>query len=90
MSCFKEFEVEEKNGIKVGDTIKWSGNFINGYDEGVNKVIKVFYETMNDNDSFEIMRNIIWMRLDNNKIFIIDNGVKNFTTDRWKKLNVED
>jgi len=72
--------------IRIGDTIEWSGDYFDGYNddrthklkhlEGVNKIVDIF-----------IQYNELKMRLDNRKIF----SIKNIRTgeewdNNWKKL----
>jgi hypothetical protein len=72
--------------LYIGDDIKWSGEYFDGYDidrnmknkhqEGINKIIKFF-----------IQNNELMMRLDNRKIFSIKNiKTSEELNDGWEKL----
>tara|TARA_R110000737_G_C14349023_1_gene444778 strand:+ start:335 stop:607 length:273 start_codon:yes stop_codon:yes gene_type:complete len=51
---------ENHRHVNVGDMIKWNGEFVNGYQSGINKVVEVFEED-----------DTIWFKMDNNKQYII-------------------
>ncbi len=72
--------------IKVGDTIKWSGEYYDGKNpdgshklkhlEGINNVIDIF-----------IQHNDLMMKLDNNKLFSIKNVKTGEEYDNsWEKI----
>lgn len=74
--------------IKIGDNIKWGGQYFGGYNEdgsakktiykhGVNKVVSIFIE-------FDYLS----MKLDNKKEFIINNIIdKNDRYGNWEKVD---
>ena len=72
--------------LNIGDTIKWSGEYFDGYDENRNMKNK-HQEGINKIDSFLLQRGILYMRLDNRKLFIIkdiDTGEE--MKEGWEKL----
>lgn len=72
-----ETKHESCNGVDIGDSIKWSGNYVNGFHSGTNKVIEIFVD--------DIIDDIVWFRLDNNKQFILD-WPNNKWTKNWEKI----
>jgi hypothetical protein len=61
---------------KVGDSVEWSGNFLSGFLQGVNKITKIYRES-----------GYYWMELENNKCFIIK-PANRFTNKNFKDLKI--
>jgi hypothetical protein len=72
--------------LNIGDTIKWSGEYFDGYDENRNMKNK-HQEGINKIINFFIQNNELMMRLDNRKIFSIKNiKTSEELNDGWEKL----
>lgn len=59
--------------IKIGTLLDYSGQYVNGWESGSSKVVKIFREEMWEEDSFErsLPANSIFAKLENNKLILV-------------------
>lgn len=59
-------------GLNIGEDFFYEGQYVNGYEEGVSKITRIYKEVVLwDGKEFEGGTDGVWMQLENNKLVLL-------------------